>query len=216
MTGAHIGAPRKVASADSTLDSIGGRYGAHGTWECDTGIGGHRRRHRRCVELVARRARRRRQAHRDEDRAGDARRRSASIRQELRRRGREGFRRPHQGRNLSGEPVGLDPAPGRRRAVRRHPMPNRRTGVFGRHRRAFRGAGGARPGDLDGAGPAPRRGSGGAPADAWARRRQRAAWRGAVDVDAVLGHRQGADPASGGLQGQEGPHLRLAIREPWR
>jgi len=39
-----------------------------------------------------------------------------------------------KGRNLSGEPVGFDPAPGRRRAIRRHPMPDRRAGVFGRHR----------------------------------------------------------------------------------
>ena len=41
--------------------------------------------------------------------------------QEFCRRRRARFRRPHQGRGLSGEPTRLDPAPDRRRAIRRHP-----------------------------------------------------------------------------------------------
>ena len=44
------------------------------------------------------------------------------------------FGRAHQGRNLSREPIGLDRATGRGRAIRRDPMPDCCTGISGRHR----------------------------------------------------------------------------------
>ena len=59
--------------------------------------------------------------------------------------GREGFRRPHQGRNLSGEPARPDPAADRRRAVRLDPGLDGPAGIPGRRRRALRGAERARP-----------------------------------------------------------------------
>ena len=43
------------------------------------------------------------------------------TRQEFRRGGGEGFRRPHQGRGLSEQPTRFDFAANRRHAVRRHP-----------------------------------------------------------------------------------------------
>ena len=63
-------------------------------------------------------------------------------------------------------------------------------------------------------GRAPRRRSGGAKADARARRRQGAARRRAVHELAVLGDRQNADPPPRRLQGQEDPRARLAVPDP--
>ena len=54
--------------------------------------------------------------------------------------GREGFGRPHQGRDLSGQPARPDSAPDRRRAVRLDPGLDRPAGIPGRRRRALRGA----------------------------------------------------------------------------
>ena len=69
----------------------------------------------------------------------------ARMAQALRGAGRKELRRPHQGRDLSGEPARLDPAPDRRRAVRLDPGLDGPAGVPGRRRRAVRGAERARP-----------------------------------------------------------------------
>ena len=103
---------------------------------------------------------------------------------------RQGFRRPHQDRNLSGEPARLDPAPDRRHAIRRHPMRGHAAGILFRHRRALRGDGRARACRLARARAAARRRSGSAEADARAWRRQGLARRRPVHLAAVIHHRQ--------------------------
>ena len=138
------------------------------------------------------------------------------VRQRFCRAGREGFRRAHQGRGLSGEPIGLDPAADRRHAVRRHPGRGRSAGIFRRRRRALRSDGDAGPGRFHRAWPARRRRSGGAQADVRARRAKGAARRRTVHRAAVLRHLENPDPASRRLQGQEDPNLRVAVPDRWR
>src|SRR6185295_10208327 len=80
-----------------------------------------------------------RQDLRDEAVDRDHQRHPARMVQALRRAGGEGFRRPHQGRDLSGEPARLDPAPDRRRAVRLDPGLDGPARISDRRRRALRG-----------------------------------------------------------------------------
>ncbi len=70
---------------------------------------------------------------------------AARMVQGVRRRGREGFRRPHQERDLSGEPARRHSAAGRRRAVRLDPGLCRPARVHDRCRRPLRDHVGARP-----------------------------------------------------------------------
>ena len=65
---------------------------------------------------------------------------AARVAEALRRGGREGFRRPHQGRDLSRKPARPDPAADRRRAVRLDPGLDGAAGIPGRRRRSLRGA----------------------------------------------------------------------------
>ena len=109
---------------------------------------------------------------------------------------REGFGRPHQGRGLSGEPVGLHSAPDRRRAVRRHSSRGHSAGVLCRGRRAFRGHGRAWARGFPAACAAHDRRPGDAENDARARRQQGAARRRHVRHPDVLHRVAHADPSS--------------------
>ncbi len=147
---------------------------------------------------------RRRPALRDEDESGHDQRLPTRMVQAVRRRGREGFRRPHQGRDLSGEPARLHPASGRGRAVRRDSGLCRAARVhMGGVDERFEGGVGA--GSHQGhparraSVPRPRR----AKDDARPRRRQGSSQRRFFHRPAVLGDLARRDPAHCRLQGQE-------------
>ena len=148
------------------------------------------RRRRFGADVVARRGIGAGQDLHHEDIAADVERPELFLRQELRGGAGEGFRRPHQARNLSGEPARRDPAADRGHAIRRHPMRDHSARILRRRRRALRADGGAGPGRFHGSRPAPRRRPGGEEADVRPRRRQGAAWRRDVHERAVLGDRK--------------------------
>ena len=143
----------------------------------------------------------------DENLARDHQRPDPRLCQKFRRRAGEELRRPDQDRSLPGEPIRLDPAANRGRAIRRHSVSAGTAGISGRHRRALRSHGRTGPGQVDGRGPAADGGPGSAEAHARPRRGQGPAWRRSFHGQPVGDRFQGADPSSRRFQRQEDPHL---------
>ena len=111
--------------------------------------------------------------------------------------------RPHQDRDLSGEPIGLHSSADRRHAIRRDSVCGHSARILCWRGRTFRGDGGARPRQFHGARATARRRSGSLEADARAGRSEGSPWRRAVHERALIFDRKGADSPPGRPQGKK-------------